>query len=67
LARRYVAISLLCRAKTAERIDCRSLSRTIGKAVGTRVAALRLPQSFATLHVACRTSAASGFACKLGK
>jgi hypothetical protein len=24
-----------------------------------------LPQSFATIGVACRTSAASGFACKL--
>jgi hypothetical protein len=67
LARRYVAVSLLCRASAVDRVNCRSLSRTSTNAVGTRVAALRLPASFSALRISCRTSVAGGFACKLGK
>jgi len=67
LSKHYAAISLLCLAKTTDTISCHSLTRTMTTAVGTRLAALRLPQTFATLHVVCGTSASGGFACKLGK
>ncbi len=67
LPRRYVAISLVCRAPSAGTIGCSASSRTIGKATGMRVTALRLPQQFDSLRIGCLTSPRSGFACKLAK
>jgi hypothetical protein len=65
--RRFIAIDLICRTPDPKHITWRIVAKTTGTAAGMHKVVLRLPKQFVTVHIACRTSPRSGFACRLGK